>query len=201
MSKHRKVSVFTVQVYLLVVLHLPLQLKAQPTLPRFDDRVLISIQEHRTPAQTGVFRFLSHTIHYANAGIPAGLLIAGIANKDKGMRQNALYVASSTASTYLFTGLIKLIVKRPRPYIANKAIQPLYQARQYSFPSGHSSTTFASATALSVVYPRWYVIVPSFAWSSSVAYSRMYLGVHYPTDVLGGALLGSGTALSLQFIR
>jgi membrane-associated phospholipid phosphatase len=50
---------------------------------------------------------------------------------------------------------------------------------------------FALATSLSLSYPKCYIIVPSFAWASSVGYSRMDLGVHYPSDVLAGAIVGA----------
>ena len=111
-------------------------------------------------------------------------------------------VEEPTASrSYGLTELLKLIVKRPRPYIQNIRIVPVYRAMGTSFPSGHTSTTIATATALSMAYPKWYVIAPAFLWAGSVGYSRMYLGVHYPTDVTGGALLGAGTAASLSFMR
>jgi membrane-associated phospholipid phosphatase len=53
---------------------------------------------------------------------------------------------------------------------------------------------FATATSLSLAYPKWYVIVPSFAYAGTVAYSRMHLGVHYPSDVAAGAVIGAGCA-------
>jgi undecaprenyl-diphosphatase len=97
--------------------------------------------------------------------------------------------------------LIKHVVKRRRPFIQNIDITPVYRAGGTSFPSGHTSSTFASATALSMAYPKWYVIVPSYLWASSVGYSRMYLGVHYPSDVGAGMLLGAGSAVSLSFLK
>jgi membrane-associated phospholipid phosphatase len=65
-------------------------------------------------------------------------------------------------------------------------------------PSAHTSSAFATATSLSLAFPKWYVVVPSFVWASSVGYSRMHLGVHYPSDVLVGALVGSGSAFLTQ---
>ena len=61
-------------------------------------------------------------------------------------------------------------------------------------PSGHTSTAFATATSLSLAYPKWYVVAPSFIWAGTIGYSRMHLGVHYPSDVVVGALVGSGSA-------
>jgi membrane-associated phospholipid phosphatase len=54
---------------------------------------------------------------------------------------------------------------------------------------------------LSIAFPKWYVIAPSFLWASGVGYSRMHLGVHYPSDVLVGALVGSGTAFLTHFLN
>ncbi|RFZ85041.1 PAP2 family protein [Mucilaginibacter terrenus] len=165
---------------------------------RFDDRTLISLALSRTPAQTPVMRFLSTNYRYFEVGVPAGLLIGGILSNDRNMRENAGYVASSTLISYGFTMLVKTLVKRPRPFVRNLRIVPVYIAGESSFPSGHTSSSFATATALSSAYPKWYVIGPSFLWAGATSYSRMYLGVHYPTDVLGGAVLGTGSALLLK---
>lgn len=167
----------------------------------FDDRVLADLEAHRTPQQTKAWLFISNTNDYVNVAIPAGVLVAGLIRNDPDMKQNALYIASSTATTFLVNTLIKRIVKRPRPFISNIHLTPVYQPGSYSFPSGHTSSAFSSATALVRAYPKWYVIAPAFLWSGAVGYSRMYLGVHYPTDVAAGAILGAGTAFGLGFIR
>jgi len=177
------------------------QAKAQSRLQKFDDEILIDLADHRTPAQTGFMRFMSNTLPYGDIGIPVGMMAGGIIGKDQELRQNALYVASSTFVTAGLTALIKVIVKRPRPFISNIKIVPVYRARDYSFPSGHTSTAFSTATAVSIAYPKWYVIAPSFLWAGTVGYSRMYLGVHYPTDVGTGALLGAGSAVGLSFMK
>ncbi|MES2429041.1 MAG: phosphatase PAP2 family protein [Bacteroidota bacterium] len=174
---------------------------AQSRLQQFDDRIMIDLQNQRTPQQTGIMLFLSNYYRYGDIGIPAGLLVAGAINNDKGMRENAAFVASSTALSYGVTLLLKHIVKRPRPFIQNINIVPVYRAGSTSFPSGHTSTTIATATALSIAYPKWYVIAPAFLWAGATSYSRMYLGVHYPTDVAAGALIGAGSAVSMSFLK
>jgi undecaprenyl-diphosphatase len=70
-----------------------------------------------------------------------------------------------------------------------------------SFPSGHTSSAFNTATFICLTYPKWYVIAPAALWATSVAYSRMYLGVHYPSDVLAGAVLGAGTAYLTYYLN
>lgn len=172
-----------------------------PAVQRWDDRVMVDLQNHRTPGQTGFFMFLSKNVLYGDVGIPAGLLVGGIVSNNKEMRQNAGYVASSTAVSYGFMLLIKHLVKRPRPFIQNINITPVYRASGTSFPSGHTSSSFATATALSAAYPKWYVIAPSFFWAGATSYSRMYLGVHYPTDVAAGLTLGVGSAAAMSFLK
>ncbi len=179
----------------------PVELQAQSKLQRFDDQVLINLSESRTPEKTGFFLFISKHNDWVNVGVPVGLLAGGVITNDKQMRQNALYVASSSAVNAVVTLLMKKVIKRPRPFLANIKIKAVYPATHYSFPSGHASTAFTTATSLSQAYPKWYVMAPSFLWAGAVSYSRLYLGVHYPTDVAAGALLGTGTAFSLRGLR
>lgn len=167
----------------------------------WEDNVMMNLAQTRTPQKTEAMLFLTHSLHYVDVGVPAGLLVGGIIGHNEQMRQNSLYVASSTAISYGLTALIKHFVKRPRPFIKDVQIVPVYRAGSTSFPSGHTSTGFATATALSIAYPKWYVIAPAFLWAGSVGYSRMYLGVHYPTDVAVGGFLGAGTAVSMSFLK
>jgi membrane-associated phospholipid phosphatase len=170
---------------------------AQSGLQQFDEQTLINISHHRTPEKTNIFLFLSKKHLYGDLGIPAGLFIGGVAGGDLKMRQNALYVASSTAVSAGFTFLIKRLGKRKRPFVKNINIVPVYIAKGSSFPSGHTSAATSTAMALSRAYSKWYVIAPSILWAGSVGYSRMYLGLHYPSDVAAGAVIGTGSALFL----
>ncbi|SFF05927.1 undecaprenyl-diphosphatase [Chitinophaga sp. CF118] len=174
---------------------------SQSAIQKFDDRTLEYLADHRTPNQTKVWLFISNTNDYVNVAIPVGVFVTGLIKNDPDMKQNALYIASSTATTALLNILIKKLVKRQRPFITNVHLTAVYQPGSYSFPSGHTSSAFSSATALSRAYPKWYIIAPSLLWSSAVGYSRMYLGVHNPSDVAAGALLGAGTAFGLGFLR
>lgn len=165
---------------------------------RFDDKFLINLALKRTDAETKNMLFLSNSLAYVAYGIPAALMVGGIVRHDSQMRQNALYTGSSAAVSAGLTLLMKAVFKRRRPFVQNLKIVSVYNAGSTSFPSGHSSTSFSVATALSRSYPKWYVIAPSYLWAGSVAYSRMYLGVHYPSDVFGGAVLGTTTSWLLR---
>ncbi|MFD1255770.1 phosphatase PAP2 family protein [Mucilaginibacter terrae] len=166
-----------------------------------DDRIMIHFADNRNPRQTDFNYFISKTNLYGNALVPASLLIGGTISNNREMRQNALYVASSSALSYVAVLIIKRLVKRPRPFRGNFRIFPVYIAGEYSFPSGHAASSFSTATALSMAYPKWYVIAPAALWAGSVSYSRMYLGLHYPSDVATGALLGAGTSVYLNTVR
>lgn len=174
---------------------------SQSGLQRSDEHVLEYLAAHRTPGQTAFWRAVSNANTYVDIGVPVTLLAAGLIRNDADMKQNALYVVSSTAASSLLNYVIKKIVKRPRPFITDIHLTPVYRPGEYSFPSGHTSSSFGTMVALSRAYPKWYVIVPSLLWSAGTGYSRMYLGVHYPTDVGTGALLGAGAAFGLGFLR
>ncbi|WP_442592055.1 phosphatase PAP2 family protein [Pedobacter sp. AW31-3R] len=199
MYKPYFLSVLVLQ--LTLIFAVPSFTQAQNAVQRFDDRVLIDLSNHRTPQKTGVFLFLSKYNTAVNLAVPAGLLAGGVIGDDKGMRQNSLYVFSSTALNFGFNNLMKVIFKRKRPFNANTNIHAVYQPTSYSFPSGHASSSFTTATALSQAYSKWYVVAPAYLWAGSVSFSRLYLGVHYPSDVAVGALTGAGTALSLRSLR
>ena len=86
--------------------------------------------------------------------------------------------------------LLKNFVARTRPYDVNTGIQLLVaKLRDYSFPSGHTAASFASATALYFAGEKklW---KPALVLACLIAVSRLYLYVHYPTDVLGGVVIG-----------
>jgi undecaprenyl-diphosphatase len=88
---------------------------------------------------------------------------------------------------------LKMVFQRPRPYETYDDVRtPNGTEGSFSLPSSHASLAFAGATILSDAYPQW--TWPAYGWATLVAVSRVYNGVHYPTDILAGALVGYGAA-------
>ncbi|MDP4263088.1 MAG: phosphatase PAP2 family protein [Bacteroidota bacterium] len=159
-----------------------------------DYRILRAISHSRTEAKNHFFKDVSDATSYVNYSLPAVLLITAMIRHNKAGKQKALTILESQLLTAACTWGIKHVFDRPRPSENDPSFVPVVYELSASFPSGHTGESFATATAISLAYPKWYVIIPAYAWAATVGYSRLYLGVHYPSDVLGGAVLGSGCA-------
>jgi membrane-associated phospholipid phosphatase len=129
-----------------------------------------------------------------SVGAPIIIYAVGLIEKDSTTKKKAIFIGESLAASVFISLALKSITKRDRPYQTYPEIENVTEESSSSFPSAHTSTAFATATSLSMAYPKWYVIAPSFVWAGAVGYSRMYLGVHYPADVFAGAIVGSGSA-------
>ena len=185
----------------LLVILMPMSLFSQ----NMDIDILKSIHSPEPLPSDDFFRFMSNSNVYVYVGTPVTMAVVGLVGHDNDLLRNAAVMAAGTAVAYGVTLGLKYTVKRERPFltypddIVNKS--GIDWSDSYSFPSGHSTMAFATATALSLEYPKWYVIVPSYAYAGTVAYSRMHLGVHYPSDVLTGAIIGSGCAVLSHYVN
>ncbi|HEX4930199.1 MAG TPA: phosphatase PAP2 family protein [Gaiellaceae bacterium] len=105
----------------------------------------------------------------------------------------AILVAESVS------GALKEWVERDRPPLSNPEPEPLVDLpATYSFPSGHATVSFACASVLALAVPR--LRVPLYALAVLISFSRVYVGVHYPFDVLVGAVLGVAIAIALRML-
>jgi membrane-associated phospholipid phosphatase len=157
-----------------------------------DINILKDINLNRNTQLDGVF--ITDSATPVSFGIPIALLGIGLLKKDSTLKQNAWNIGTAVMVSVAISTALKYTTNRDRPFITYPFIQKLTEGGSPSFPSGHTTEAFALATSLSMAYPKWYVIAPSFVWASAVGYSRLDLGVHYPSDVLAGAILGSGSA-------
>jgi len=105
-----------------------------------------------------------------------------------------LLTASSVWTADVLALAIKAGVERPRPSLTVPEAHPLIGAGGFSFPSGHAATAFAGAVSLTYLWRRAAPLF--FLLATAIAFSRVYVGVHYPGDVLAGAALGSEVGLA-----
>lgn len=138
---------------------------------------------------------------------PAAWLRAGLLRRMDAASE-AYRLTVSQGVTYGVVVGVKRAVGRPRPYVSRaldareERYGPMNEGEMHvSFPSGHAGISAALVTSWSLSHPHWYVIGPGAVWAAGVGMSRLYLGVHYPSDVLTGAVVGTGVALLVHHLR
>lgn len=135
--------------------------------------------------------------------IPVFLLIKGLVKKEIFTIQNMCYVIISIFVAAVIAALFKYGFNRARPFIIYDYLGITKESLSLSpsFPSGHTTLTFAMVAALAKVYNKWFLTLFLFIWAILVAYSRLHLGLHYPSDVLCGIIIGISSALLCYKMR
>lgn len=174
----------------IILFHFQISINAQNP----DIKLLRQINLNRNTSLDPVFRGFSNSVAPMMIATPVLLYGFGMIKHDSISRQNAIYIGATLFFSGIIVTAMKYAVNRPRPFKKYPDIEKAAPTNTPSFPSGHTSFAFSLATSLSLDYPKWYVIAPAYLWAGTVAYSRMDLGVHYPSDVLVGAIIGSGSA-------
>jgi undecaprenyl-diphosphatase len=135
---------------------------------------------------------------YAALGESGGLWIAlalGGAAADEERRSQWLAAAGTVPLTLGLNYLLKRAIRRERPVI--EGLEPFGRVpRSRSFPSAHAATSFAGAVRIAALVPRRRGTL--LAAAAAMALTRPYLGVHYPSDVVAGAAVGTAIALTLE---
>jgi membrane-associated phospholipid phosphatase len=173
-----------------IIMLLPCSMQAQSN----DIEWLRSINGTRGSSADAFMNGISQSTYPISFAIPASQLLIGYLKKDTQTIRNGWQTVASLGTTVVVGYGMKYAINRSRPYESYKDIVPYHYDTDPSFPSGHTSIAFATATSISLQYRKWYVIAPAYLWAGTIGYSRMHLGMHYPSDVLAGAVVGAGSA-------
>jgi membrane-associated phospholipid phosphatase len=171
-----------------------------------DARAVRALSRVDAPVVTVPLRGADWSAYPAFALAPAGLWMGSLAT---GNEYDAAYrLAASEALAFSVGSVLKRVFRRGRPYLTVPGVEERmnvldrrFASPRHSLPSGHAALSFALATSISLSYPRAAVALPSLTWAALVAASRVWLGVHYPSDVLAGALLGAGAGAGVHALR
>lgn len=155
-----------------------------------DIGILKGIYENRIPELDSIFRAITDSAAAIAFGIPVIVLIFALLRKNKVLRSDAMFVLFSVLFSAIIANILKYTIDLPRPYELYPFIEKLSVGGSPSFPSGHTADAFAFAAATAMVFKKWFILLPFLIWACLVGYSRMCLGVHFPSDVLAGALIG-----------
>ena len=151
--------------------------------------------EHRWGLLDPVFEGLTYAGSFGAIWLVLAVAIAGFSWRRPWL---AARVGATILVAESVSGLAKDWVSRDRPPLVDPEPAPLIELpHTSSFPSGHATVAFACATVIALAVPRlrW----PVFVLAALIAFSRVYVGVHYPLDVLAGALLGVGIGFAVRY--
>lgn len=163
------------------------------TIMMIDQNILLWIQDTvRMPALTTFFTFITRMGDAAAVWIVLSVCLLA----SKRTRIIGIMALCSLGFSFIIDNvLLKNLIGRVRPYEVVQGLQCLIEVQtDFSFPSGHTGSSFAVAVVLLTKLPKKYG-VPALMLAVLIGFSRLYLGVHYPTDVLCGALIGTMIAI------
>ena len=155
----------------------------------FDTAVLNAIHQIANPTLDRLFIFITSLAGTIFIGLfTVGLALAFYLRKEI---YNSVYILLTLGGTLVLNLALKLFFKRVRPDLWSL----LVVEKSYSFPSGHAMISLALALTLIVLAfnsrARWPAIIAGLIYVLSIGFSRLYLGVHYPTDILGGWIMSA----------
>ncbi len=176
--------------------------RADAFFPQADLRLLLALNGTRARGADVFLSALTDANTLVSVGAIAWVGVAAGARRSRRLAWKAGVLLATLLAGALLVYLLKIFVERPRPFAVDAMVEKLSGGGSPSFPSGHVTEAVAMLTAVALLFPkqRWITAALIF-WSVFIAYSRMATGVHYPSDVLGGALAGiaTGTIIHLCF--
>ena len=148
----------------------------------WDSRLLLYVNPGFLNPSLNIFLGL-----FTHLGGTLAIVFFGIILYLMGYRREGVLVIASVIIGTVFTAPIKIIVNRPRPYFTLNKVVPLETETGSSFPSGHSMRAFTLASVLSSSRTLEIIL---YLYAFIIAFSRIYIGVHYPLDVIVGGIIG-----------
>ena len=166
----------------------------------YDIALLNWLHSHLVPHSIPVLQFISDTTTLVSIIMVLLVVAVALVRKSKQMFRKFFMLVAVLILVAAVTQGLKALIKRDRPFDTYPYIEKLSSGGDSSFPSGHTLEAFAMAAALSMLFLRRKVIIPVYVWAFMVAYSRMALGVHYPSDVLAGITIGTMVGLAVPWL-
>jgi membrane-associated phospholipid phosphatase len=157
----------------------------------FDIALLNWLNHHLIPHSVPVLRIISYTTTFISIALVLIVLIISIVKRSKSISKRFFILVAVLILVAITSQGLKTLFYRERPFTTYPLIEKLSEGGGSSFPSGHTLEAFAMATALSLLFSKKKIVIPVYLWAILVAYSRMALGVHYPSDVLAGIIIGT----------
>jgi len=169
--------------------------------PNLDVRLFRVINNTQTEG-SGAVEFVDQTSIPLFVSVPAGLLLWGLLGDNPQALDTGFLTLTSQILVLGVTSATKAVVHRPRPFevLRDVKVKRLSSVSGSSFPSGHAAQAFAIATILAYQAP-WFVSIPAVIWAGYVGYARIYVGVHYPSDVLAGIVTGIALSYAVYQYR
>lgn len=165
-----------------------------------DINTLRSINRNESVEMNNYTNVMANSVTPMSIGVPLAIYGYNVIKNKKYIHQKSFVIGASLITAAGISTTLKYTINRTRPFITYPDLVKRSTGGSPSFPSGHTSSAFSLATSLSLQYPKWYIVAPAYIWAGSIAYSRMYQGVHYPSDVLAGAIIGSGSAVVSNYL-
>jgi membrane-associated phospholipid phosphatase len=160
-----------------------------------DIDILKPINLHATWLKTNYLELCVSSVSDLSLGTPVTVFAYGLLKHDRQTERDGIYMAVAYLASGIVVQTTKRLYDRERPYQQYAFIVKRDdESGGTSFPSGHTTAAFCTAGSLAFRFPKWYVIAPAYVWATCVGWGRMYQGVHYPSDVLAGAIIGTGAA-------
>ena len=153
---------------------------------KIDSFIVEFISQHRIGVLNPFFKLLSYSGELMLIWLVITLFLL---YKTKQLNKIKIFLFGYLTSYFINDVLLKNLIQRPRPFQENNLITTIIkEPTSYSMPSGHSASSFVAAFILSYYFPKYRIFFYSLA--VLIAFSRIYVGVHYPSDVIVGALIG-----------